>query len=201
MVTYSIIAVLAVIFVLDYFVFTTGGMKGWGAKDILFGKQGDHFELISKQPNRFSGALCLKTSGVKKGQLWRLLSSALLHGGLFHLLGNSLALLSAGVFVEQQLGPWKYLLALACGAVFANLWAMRVFGSEFGFGASGAIYGMLGVLAAMLLLNPQLIGGFAWPWLVYLALYLLANVSPDKWSLVEHGGAFIAGIGLAFIIL
>ena len=201
MVTYAILVLLAVTFILDYLVFTPGGIKGWGVKDILFGKQGEHFEPISKQPNSFTAILCLKTSGVKKGQLWRLVSSALLHGGLFHLLGNSLALFSAGRFVEQQLGPWRYILALVCGAVFANLWSMRVFNNEFGFGASGAIYGVLGILVAMLLLNPQLIGAFAWPWLVYLALYLLANVSPDKYSLVEHGGAFIAGIGLAFVLL
>ncbi|MDR2687418.1 MAG: rhomboid family intramembrane serine protease [Oscillospiraceae bacterium] len=201
MVTYILIALLAVIFILDYLVFTPEGIKGWGVKDILFGKQGDSFELISKQPNPFAGVLCMKTSGVKKGQLWRLVSSMLLHGGLFHLIGNCAALLSAGAYVERQLGPWKYVLVLLCGAVMANLWTMRVFGNEFGFGASGAIYGAIGVLVAMLLRNPQLIAAFSWPARIYLGLYVLANVGPDKWSLVEHGGAFIAGIGLAFVFV
>jgi len=201
MVTYSLIALLAVIFLLDYLVFTSGGIKGWGWKDILFGKQGESFEAISKQPNAFTGALCLKTSGVKKGQLWRLVSSMLLHGGLFHLLGNCVALWFAGRVAEQQLGSWKYILALAIGAVFANLWSMRVFSNEFGFGASGAIYAMLGILTAMLLLDPQLIAAFTWPARIYLGLYILANASPDKWSLVEHGGGFIAGIGLAFVLV
>ncbi|MCL1952208.1 MAG: rhomboid family intramembrane serine protease, partial [Oscillospiraceae bacterium] len=112
MVTYMLIALLAVIFVLDYLVFTPGGIEGWGVKDILFGKQGGSFELISKQPNRFTDALCLKTSGVKKGQLWRLVSSMLLHGGLFHLAGNCAALWFADAFAERQLGPWRYVLVL-----------------------------------------------------------------------------------------
>jgi len=199
MITYSLIALLAVIFVLDYLVFTPGSIKDWGWKDILFGKQGERFELISKQPNPFTGILCLKTSAVKKGQFWRLVSSMLLHGGLFHLAGNCAALLSAGVLVERQLGPWKYILVLLCAAAMANLWSMRVFSNEFGFGASGAIYGAIGILVAMLLKNPQLIADIPWPWRIYLLLYVLANAGPDKWSLVEHGGGFIMGIGLAFV--
>ena len=198
-VTLCLIALLAVMYVLDYFVFSS--VKGWGVKDILFGKQGAHFEPISKQPTRFTSALCLRTSSVKKGQLWRLVSSMLLHGGLFHLLGNCAALLSAGAFVERQIGPWRYIIVLLCAAAMANLWSMRVFSNEFGFGASGSIYGPIGILVALLLKTPQLFGEISWPSRIYLLLYVIFNTGPDKWSLVEHAGGFMAGIGLAFVLV
>ena len=200
MVTYIYLAVIWLMFIVDYLVLPPKGVKRWGFRYLVLGKEGGT-ELINKQATPFNQALCLTTSKIKKGQLWRLVSSALLHGGLCHITANSLALWFAGRFVEQQLGPWKYLLTLLVGAVMANLWGMRVFSNEFGFGASTAIYGMIGILAAMFLLNPQLMLAFSWPARIYMLLYLLSNALPDKWSLVEHGGAFIAGLGLAFVLL
>lgn len=205
MITYIFLAAIWIIFILDYLVLPPKGVNRWGFRYLVFGSQqpkpGEAFEFIGKHPTPFNQALCLTTSKVKKGQLWRLVSAAFLHGGLGHIVGNSLALWFAGRFVEQQLGPWKYLLALLAGAVMASLWSMRVFSNEFGFGASMPIYGAIGVLVAMLLLNPQLIGAFSWPARIYTLLYILANASPDKYSLVEHGGGFIAGIFLSFILV
>ena len=202
MVTIVYVSLLVIMFILDYLVFPPKGVKRWDWQYLVFGKRraaGESFEYIRKQATPFNQTLCIKTSAVRKGQLWRLASSAFLHGGLFHLASNCAALLSAGALVERQLGWWKYIVVLLSGAVMANLWTMRVFSNEFGFGASGSVYGAIGILTAMLLLNPQLIGEFSWPWRVYLLLYVLSNAAPDKWSLVEHGGAFVAGIGLAFL--
>jgi rhomboid protease GluP len=190
MVTYILLAVLCVSFVLDYFVFMPRGAK----RQLLT-------VTYQKTRNVYNEALCMKASAIKKGQLWRLVTSLLLHGGLLHLLFNSLAFLAAGRLVEQQLGWWRYLILLAASGIFANLCNMRILNSEFSFGASLATHGVIGMLAAMLLINPQLLGAIAWPWLVYLAGYCLYNVVADKWNLVEHGGGFIAGVLLAFILL
>jgi len=189
MITYILLAVLAVSFVLDYFVF----MPRSATRQL--------FTLtMAKTENAYNQALCMKASAIKKGQLWRLVTSLLLHGGMLHLLFNSLAFLAAGRLVEQQLGWWRYLLLLVASGIFANLCNMRILNSEFSFGASLATHGVIGMLAAMLLINPQLLGAIAWPWLVYLAAYCVYNVVADKYSLVEHGGGFIAGVLLAFLL-
>jgi len=190
MVTYILIALLAMVFVLDYFVFMPKG-----AKRQLFTL------TFAKTENPLNQALCMKRSVVRKGQLWRLVTSQLLHGGLFHIAANSLAFLAAGRLVEAQLGWWRYVILLLASGVFANLANLRILQSEFSFGASLATHGVIGMLAAMLLVNPGLLGEIAWPWRIYLAGYLLYNVVADKYNLVEHGAGFVCGVGLAFLLI
>lgn len=77
-----------------------------------------------------------------------------LHGGLFHLLGNMMALWVFGRRVEDVCGPWRFLaFYLACGFT-ANVIAIitRLHSEIPGIGASGAIYG---VMAAYLMLFPK----------------------------------------------
>lgn len=76
-----------------------------------------------------------------------------LHGDLFHLLGNMLALWVFGRRVEDACGPWRflafYLLAGTCAHI---LFVLVQFDSRIpGIGASGAIFGLMG---AYLLLYP-----------------------------------------------
>jgi len=76
-----------------------------------------------------------------------------LHGGLFHLLGNMLALWVFGRRVEDACGPWRFLAFY----LLAGTWAHALFiliqsDSRIpGIGASGAIFGLMG---AYLLLYP-----------------------------------------------
>lgn len=76
-----------------------------------------------------------------------------LHGDIFHLAGNMLALWVFGRRVEDACGPWRflafYLLAGTCAHV---LFILVQFDSRIpGIGASGAIFGLMG---AYLLLYP-----------------------------------------------
>jgi membrane associated rhomboid family serine protease len=76
-----------------------------------------------------------------------------LHGGLFHLLGNMVALWVFGRRVEDACGPWRflafYLLAGTCAHI---LFVLVQSDSRIpGIGASGAVFGLMG---AYLLLYP-----------------------------------------------
>ena len=82
------------------------------------------------------------------------LTSMFLHGGLFHLLSNMLALWVFGRRVEDACGPWRFLgFYLACG-LFADIVSTfsRADSMIPGIGASGALYG---VMAAYLMLYPR----------------------------------------------
>ena len=86
------------------------------------------------------------------GQPWRLLTSVFVHAGLSHLLLNLFSLWLLGLLVEDRVGPLRLLLVyLACGVggSLASLWW-----HESGInsvGASGAIFGLYGLLLALLL--------------------------------------------------
>ncbi|MCA9942412.1 MAG: rhomboid family intramembrane serine protease [Ardenticatenaceae bacterium] len=82
------------------------------------------------------------------------LTSIFMHGGIFHLAGNMLALWAFAQRVEDACGPWRFLaFYLLCGVVADIISTMsRSTESIPGIGASGAVYG---IMAAYLILYPK----------------------------------------------
>jgi rhomboid family protein len=87
-------------------------------------------------------------------QLTALVTSMFLHGGWFHLIGNMWFLWVFGSYVEDALGPAKFLVFyLLCGVASAIVHLITNLGSPIPtLGASGAIAGVMG---AFLLLYPK----------------------------------------------
>ncbi len=84
---------------------------------------------------------------------WRLLASNYLHIGLLHILFNMWCLWDLGNLAERVFDPWTYLLTYTlCGVAgsLASLWWHPL---VIGAGASGAIFGLAGVLIAALYLG------------------------------------------------
>lgn len=87
------------------------------------------------------------------GEWWRLLTCCFLHYGIIHLAFNMYALVSLGYFLEPLIGKrnflFSYLLA-GLGSSIASTWWNE---NAVSAGASGAIFGMYGVFAALLTTN------------------------------------------------
>lgn len=89
-----------------------------------------------------------------KGEVWRLAAAAFLHLGPVHLLVNLFMLMVFGRLVESQLGAWRTLgIYLWCGvgsmALVYALMRADVIETNLLVGASGAIFGLFGVIAAL----------------------------------------------------
>jgi len=87
---------------------------------------------------------------VLNGDIWRLLSGSFLHFSLMHLVGNMVVLIYIGSLIESKLGNWTYLLLYlltgVCGSMTSVLWHNEGVMA----GASGAIFGLFGLLLALL---------------------------------------------------
>ncbi|RSK42366.1 rhomboid family intramembrane serine protease [Hymenobacter perfusus] len=86
---------------------------------------------------------------------WRLLSSTFLHGGVAHLLLNMSSLVFLGLLTERLTGSRRLLLVyLLCGVggSLASLWWHTAGVNS--VGASGAIFGLYGLLLATLVRRP-----------------------------------------------
>ncbi len=92
--------------------------------------------------------------GQQAGGALATLTSIFLHGGIFHLAGNMLALWAFAQRVEDACGPWRFLaFYLFCGVVADIISTMsRSTEAIPGIGASGAVYG---IMAAYLILYPR----------------------------------------------
>jgi rhomboid protease GluP len=98
---------------------------------------------------------------IRAGQIWRLLTPALIHDTHFpflHILFNMYALLVFGTGLERYFGQGRFLLLYVLGAFAGNV-ASFLFTSGNSLGASTAIFGLLGAEAVFLIQNRKLFAG------------------------------------------
>ncbi len=81
------------------------------------------------------------------GEIWRYVTAVFLHGGIVHLIYNLFALLLFGFSLERMIGSNRFLVVFLSSGILANLIAVNFYDSS--LGASGAIYGIIGVIAVI----------------------------------------------------
>ena len=100
--------------------------------------------------NNFNVALIIlganNRSLVLGGQVWRLLTSAFLHGNILHLLVNMYSLWIIGSQVETYIGKWKFLIIYLLSAIMGSLFSIVFYANTISIGASGALFGLMGSL-------------------------------------------------------
>ena len=93
-------------------------------------------------------ALALDKRAVADGEYWRLWTVTLLHGDYLHLAFNMYALWIVGPLVERWYGGLRFVIFyLACAAT-GSVGSFAFGGDVASVGASGAIFGLFGILAA-----------------------------------------------------
>lgn len=87
-------------------------------------------------------------AAIRRGEVWRVFTPAILHAGMGHLAMNMMGLFFLGSVIERLHGGGWLLLMLVSIAVFANLvqvfWPEANNGGANAVGASGATYGLFG---------------------------------------------------------
>ncbi len=87
-------------------------------------------------------------AAIRRGEVWRVFTPAILHAGMGHLAMNMMGLFFLGSVIERLHGGGWLLLMLVSIAVFANLvqvfWPEANNGGPNAVGASGATYGLFG---------------------------------------------------------
>ncbi|MCX6748263.1 MAG: rhomboid family intramembrane serine protease [Candidatus Pacearchaeota archaeon] len=104
----------------------------------------------------FVGYFALKPEDIIQGKnVWSLLTHMFMHAGFFHLFFNMFTLFFIGNFIEKIIGRkrffWFYLLSGLLGGIFFVLAGILGLSNPeiYGVGASGAIFGLLGLLAVL----------------------------------------------------
>jgi rhomboid protease GluP len=82
---------------------------------------------------------------------WRIISACFVHIGIFHLLMNCFALAYAGLLLEPYLKKWGFLTTYLLAGIIASLSSLYWNNNLVSAGASGAIFGMYGILLPLLL--------------------------------------------------
>lgn len=111
-------------------------------------------------------ALLLNPDLVLKGEYWRLITAAFLHGNIIHLLVNMYSLNIIGTQIENFLGRFKFLI-IYFGSTFTASLMSALITRGLSVGASGAIFGLLGSLLY-----------FGWHYRLYFGTALRSQIIP-----------------------
>jgi rhomboid protease GluP len=140
---------------------------------------------------------------VAKGEVWRLVTSCLLHGSLVHLFMNLSALLTTGALLERWLGRAGFAVVVVASGVIAQLGSAVAARAAMSVGFSGALFGFLGVLlASTILFRKQAVGGVKVPlssWIFLLLTNGLLALLPFV-DVVAHATGFVVGVGCGFML-
>lgn len=138
------------------------------------------------------------------GEYYRIFTSLFLHGNIFHLILNMLALFVVGNAIEKRIRFLPFILIYFISGFIANLsFFIPIFGyspETITIGASGAISGLIGFgtffIPAKFILVPNIIP-FPTPFILVGAIYFLATalmlfaISPIAYP--AHMFGFLAG--------
>ena len=133
------------------------------------------------------------------GQWWRTITAMFLHGGWLHLLLNMWVLWNVGRLAERLYGSAMFAVLYFATGICGSLTRIAWEPSIASVGASGAIFGVLGALLAMLLHRgariPRSIALAHWPSTLLFVLFNLVNGYFDP--LIDnaaHVGGLLSGL-------
>lgn len=132
------------------------------------------------------------------GRWESLVSASFLHGGVFHILFNMIALYQLGPFVILEYGVYRFLSVYILSGV-GGFYLSYLVGIPFTLGASAAICGLIGAILYFGKSRGGLYGESiyrqALGWVVGLIFCGLLLPGINNWA---HGGGLITGIVVSF---
>ncbi|MBR1748577.1 MAG: rhomboid family intramembrane serine protease [Bacilli bacterium] len=135
---------------------------------------------------------------LREGEVWRLITSGFLHGGIMHLLFNMYSLYVIGTQIENFIGKKKYLIIYFFSMICAGLMSCALSTNTVSVGASGAIFGLLGSLVYFGYYYRLYLGSVLKNQIIPLiALNLILGFMTTGIDNAAHIGGLIAGLFIA----
>jgi GlpG protein len=145
-------------------------------------------------------------ASIRKGQVWRLLTPAILHGNIGHFAMNMLSLFVLGVAIERIQGRLVIALLLVvtalAGTVVQAVWPELYGGGPNAVGASGAAFGLLGYIWVRPFYHSDLPIAIPPSGLILAMLFLLLGIAGVIQGIANgaHVGGLVGGMILATLI-
>ena len=138
---------------------------------------------------------------IDKGQVWRLITCAFLHGGLIHIFFNMYALKILGPEIEYVYGKIKYLVIYLLSAIAASIFSY-IFGPQsVSVGGSGAIFGLFGSMLIFGIKHRKQMGkAYMMNILQVIFVNVIIGISSSNIDNAAHFGGLIVGALIALLL-
>lgn len=168
--------------------------------------------ILMQFTNLYGGANGLTMKGAlswlfikEDGEYYRLLTSMFMHSDWGHLMNNMLVLLFVGDNLERAAGKLRYLSIYIGSGVIAGItsisYNMVMDNIVYSIGASGAIFGIVGAMLYILIVNKGRLEDISSRQMLLFAIFsLYGGISNARIDMAAHIGGFVAGLLLALIL-
>lgn len=183
-VTYLILVINITVVILMFFVQSFSSLRNQAYLYIRFGAQ--YGPLVSN------------------GEWYRLITAIFVHGGFLHLLFNSYALFYFGSIVESIYGVEKFVFTYLLTGVIGNLATHLLYYRAISVGASGSIFGLIGMLFALGFRRDtpffmrQFTGYALLPMIIFNIVY--GFIPGTGINNAAHIGGFVTGMVLGYVM-
>ena len=138
-------------------------------------------------------------------EYWRLFTACFMHFGMAHLVNNMLVLLALGDAVEPELGHMRYLFCyLLCGIggnIFSTWYNLSIGEYVISAGASGAVFGVMGMLLWMVVRQGGAFSGMPLNRLILsIVLSIYLGTVDGGVDVAAHVGGLICGLALCMLL-
>ena len=141
----------------------------------------------------------------ENGQYWRLFTSMFMHFGLMHILNNMVMLGAVGRIVEIAMGHVRFLIAYIvagiCGGALSYVVMLHNNDYAVSAGASGAIFGMVGALVWIVIVNRGFYEGISRQQVIFMVIlmiyYGVSTSGVDNW---DHLGGLAGGFIISIVL-
>jgi len=181
-VTYVLLAAIIVVFVVETALTELGGLTSTEMLVLLGAKA---------------------TPLIASGEYWRLFTAMFLHVNLAHIFFNGYALLAIGTELERLFGSPRFVIVYFVSGLFGSL-ASYAFSYSLSAGASVAIFGLVGALAAFFMLHHERLGAWGRTRLANIAFLIVVNLvlgfTQPGIDNLGHMGGLVSGFGLGWAL-
>lgn len=146
---------------------------------------------------------CMNPVKINAGEYYRLFTCMFLHERVDHIFSNLILLFFLGEIIESKIGSVRfailYFLSGICGSIVSYIYSREVAG-YISFGASGAVFGLIGIFVIMAIRKYK---GISVPKnrLILMIVYCIYSSFDAYVDFAAHFGGLAAGLIIGFILL
>ncbi len=140
-----------------------------------------------------------------QGQYGRIVWAMFLHGSISHIFNNMFILFFLGAMIEKEVGHIRYALCYFVSGIGGNLLSLWVkvmtYDTACSIGASGAVFGLDGVLLALVIFSRKRMPNVTLPRVVLMIGYsLYAGFTGGNIDNAAHVGGLVTGFAMGLVI-